>query len=109
MSGDTAGIRSRPGEPSRVFSGLVGQTVPSHTLVPSDLLIDPARYPSEGDWAFCRFDDERIPALRLSVSATTREPDVKSMPRLSPLPPIDRAPVSRMTPDSAKKYLDFPV
>jgi hypothetical protein len=31
----------------------------------SDLLIDPTRFPSEGDWAFCRFDDERIPALRM--------------------------------------------
>ena len=42
-------------------------------------------------------------------SATTREPDVKSMPRLSPLPPIDSAPISRITPDSAKKYFDFPM
>ncbi len=65
MDGDTAGIRSRPGEPSRAFSGLVGHTLPSGALAPSDLLMDPSRFPSEGDWAFCRFDDERIPALRM--------------------------------------------
>ena len=48
-----------------MFSGLVGQTLPSHALAAGDLLIDPMRFPSEGDWAFCRFDDERIPALRM--------------------------------------------
>lgn len=62
---DQAGTRSRPGEPSRVFSGLVGRTVPAADVPLSDVVIDPVRYPSEGDWAFCRFDDERFPALRM--------------------------------------------
>ena len=65
MADRVASLRSRPGEPSRAFSALVGHTLPAADLRPADLLIDPTRFPSEGDWAFCRFDDERIPALRM--------------------------------------------
>lgn len=57
--------RSRPGERSRVFEGRVGETAPAADLAASDLLIDPARFPSEGEWAFCRFDSAEIPALRM--------------------------------------------
>ncbi|MFN8620819.1 MAG: hypothetical protein U0869_08765 [Chloroflexota bacterium] len=57
--------RSRPGDPSRVFDGRVGQTVAATAVTDHDLRIDPARYPSEGEWAFCRFDDPAIPALRM--------------------------------------------
>ncbi len=42
-------------------------------------------------------------------SATRRVPDVKSIPRFRPFPPIARAPISRINPDAAKKYFDFPM
>jgi hypothetical protein len=34
-------------------------------MSPRDYLIDSSRYSSEGNWAFCRFDSDEIPALRL--------------------------------------------
>ena len=60
-SADTA---SRPGEPSRVFAGIVGQTSRAGDVAPSDYLVDRGRFHSEGDWAFCRFDSPDIPAVR---------------------------------------------
>src|SRR5690348_358674 len=38
----------------------------------------------------------------LASVASMRAPDVKSMPRFRPRPPIASAPMSRMTPDSEK-------
>src|SRR5918911_3150652 len=38
-----------------------------------------------------------------------RVPEVKSMPRLRPLPPTARAPTNRITPDSVKKYREAPM
>jgi hypothetical protein len=34
-------------------------------MPPVDYLMDVSRYSSEGNWAFCRFDSDEIPALRL--------------------------------------------
>jgi hypothetical protein len=50
---------------SRVFDGAVGRTVAAASVSQRDYLIDPNRFPSEGNWAFCRFEGEDIPALRL--------------------------------------------
>ena len=38
-----------------------------------------------------------------------RVPEVKSIPRFRPLPPIASAPTSRITPDIEKKYLEAPM
>ena len=38
-----------------------------------------------------------------------RVPEVKSIPRFSPRPPIASAPISRMTPDIVKKYREAPM
>jgi hypothetical protein len=50
---------------SAVFGGPVGVTVPVARVAEHDYLLDTRRYPSEGYWAFCRFDNEEIPAIRL--------------------------------------------
>lgn len=61
MSGDAAVL----GDESAVFEAAVGHTVPASRLAPNDYLIDPRRFASEGNWAFCRFDSDDVPALRL--------------------------------------------
>src|SRR5437764_787298 len=74
-----------------------------NTLLPRDLLetfctcgpAAPAASTTDLTWA--------------SVAGFTRlavilVPDVKSMPRFRPLPPIARAPISRITPDSEKNH-----
>src|SRR6516165_12261339 len=38
-----------------------------------------------------------------------REPDLKLMPKFSPLPPIASAPISRIVPDSVKNHLERPM
>ena len=50
---------------SLAYSGAVGVTVPATQVASKDRLLDPARFPSEGYWAFCRFESEAIPAVRL--------------------------------------------
>jgi hypothetical protein len=50
---------------SEAFQGIVGEWQPAAEVSPRDYLIDPSRYPSEGLWAFCRFDHPDVPALRL--------------------------------------------
>lgn len=50
---------------SVAFSGAVGVAVAAADVSPRDYLIDIDRYPSEGNWAFCRFENEEIPAIRL--------------------------------------------
>jgi hypothetical protein len=50
---------------SRVFEGTVGETRPAMLVSKHDYLIEPNRFPSEGNWAFCRFDGDEVPALRL--------------------------------------------
>jgi hypothetical protein len=52
-------------ELSMVFDGAVGRTLAAMSVAQRDFLIDPKRFPSEGNWAFCRFESEDIPALRL--------------------------------------------
>ena len=44
-----------------------------------------------------------------SSPVVMRVPEVKSIPRFKPLPPIASAPISRITPDIEKKYLDAPM
>ena len=50
---------------SALFEGAVGETVPGSSVSKRDYLIDTASFPSEGNWAFCRFDSDEVPALRL--------------------------------------------
>lgn len=55
---------SLPGEASRVYLGRVGETYPAAEVDPDDYIVDPDRFDSEGDWAFCRFTSSRVPAVR---------------------------------------------
>src|SRR5436305_2169781 len=78
------------------------------TLLPSALLVI---FCTSGLPAPADVITERIWA---SLAGWTRlvvilVPDVKSMPRLRPLPPIARAPISRITPDSEKNHLEAPM
>jgi hypothetical protein len=50
---------------SVAFSTAVGVTVPAAQVASNDRLLDPARFSSEGYWAFCRFESEDILAVRL--------------------------------------------
>ncbi|MGA8706443.1 MAG: hypothetical protein WB646_05590 [Steroidobacteraceae bacterium] len=59
----TGSVQSPAG--SLAFSGAVGVTVPATQVLWYDRLLDPARFPSEGYWAFCRFESDAIPAVRL--------------------------------------------
>ncbi len=56
-------VSSLPG--SLAFSGAVGVTVAATQVPAHDRLLDPARFPSEGYWAFCCFESQTIPAVRL--------------------------------------------
>ncbi len=47
------------------FRGPVGVAVPAASVSERDYLIDADRYPSEGNWAFCRFESDEVPAIRL--------------------------------------------
>ena len=38
-----------------------------------------------------------------------REPDLKSIPKFRPLPPMASAPISRIVPDSEKNHRDAPM
>ena len=58
------GIVSSP-QRSLAFSGAVGVTVPAAQVPSQDRLLDATRFPSEGYWAFCRFENDTIPAVRL--------------------------------------------
>ncbi|OHD68932.1 MAG: hypothetical protein A2177_05165 [Spirochaetes bacterium RBG_13_68_11] len=58
-------IESLPGQPSKTFSGQIGRTCPAAEFPKQDLLLDTRRFDSEGYWAFCRFDSEEVPALRM--------------------------------------------
>jgi hypothetical protein len=59
------GSISSPRGGSLAFNGAVGVTVPATQVALIDRLLDPARFPSEGYWAFCRFESDAIPAVRL--------------------------------------------
>jgi hypothetical protein len=50
---------------SAAFSGHVGIADPAARVPKRDYLLDRGRYPSEGLWAFCRFENEEVPAIRL--------------------------------------------
>jgi hypothetical protein len=71
---------SLPGERSRVFSGRVGQTYAASDWPLADVVADPERYTSEGDWAFCRFDSEAIPAVRMGYQAGSFEIGAEDQP-----------------------------
>jgi len=63
--GEYGTIESLPGQSSETFSGTIGRTCPAAELPKQDLLLDTRRFDSEGYWAFCRFDSEEVPALRM--------------------------------------------
>ena len=65
--------RSLPGEPSRVFEARVGETYPADAWAIADVIVDRGRFASDGDWAFCRFDSEEIPAVRMGFQAGSFE------------------------------------
>jgi hypothetical protein len=50
---------------SEVFEGRVGASVAAALVPKRDYLIDPSRFPSEGNWAFCRFSGHDVPAARM--------------------------------------------
>lgn len=50
---------------SNVFSSPVGRGIRASELSPEDYLIQATRFPSEGNWAFCRFSNPALPAARL--------------------------------------------
>src|SRR5450631_1951263 len=50
---------------SRIFGATVGCSVPAASFSKHDYLIDPSRFASKGNWAFCRFTSEEVPAARL--------------------------------------------
>jgi len=59
------GTRPAAGQPSAAFVGTVGVATVASNLARQDYLIDTHRFPSEGNWAFCRFDNEEVLAVRL--------------------------------------------
>jgi hypothetical protein len=78
----TERTESLPGQASLTFSGIVGRTYPAASFPRQDLLIDPGRFDSEGNWAFCRFTSREVPALRrgfqrggFNIGTDEREPD----------------------------------
>ena len=67
-------------------------------------------------WIFASARPSALSALRTSSTvaafvsgAVMRVPPSKSMPKLTPLPAIASAPISRMTPDIEKNHLDAPM
>jgi hypothetical protein len=73
---------SLPGQPSLCFAGEVGRTYPSGSFPAGDRGFDPARFPSEGCWAFCAFDNDEILAVRMgfqkgsfNITPVDRPPD----------------------------------
>jgi hypothetical protein len=73
---------SLPGQPGLTFSGIIGRTYPAASIPMQDLLIDPRRFDSEGNWAFCRFESEEVPAVRIgfqrggfNIGTADRKPD----------------------------------
>lgn len=76
------GLESLPGQKSLTFSRIVGMTYPAAQFPKQDYLIDPSRFDSEGNWAFCRFTSQEIPAVRMgfqrggfNITATEKIPD----------------------------------
>src|SRR3984885_2953680 len=64
-----------------------------------------------GSWTPAELTTERTAddVAGLARVGPIRAPEVKSMPRFSPRPPMARAPMSRMTPDREKKYFEAPM
>ena len=61
---------------------------------------------SELGWTTARVieaQEERTVVAERSSAAVIRVPEVKSMPRLRPRPPMASAPMSRITPERVKK------
>jgi hypothetical protein len=61
----TETLESLPGQKSMTFSGTVGTTYIPAKFPQENYLIDASRFASEGNWAFCRFTSEEIPAVRM--------------------------------------------
>jgi len=60
-----SGPRFSSGRQSAAFAGGVGVSTPASRVSASDYLMAPDRFPSEGNWAFCRFKSDDVPAIRL--------------------------------------------
>jgi hypothetical protein len=56
---------SLPGDRSLAFSGVVGRTYDAESFPKKDYIIDSTRYDSEGNWAFCRFENDEVYAARM--------------------------------------------
>jgi hypothetical protein len=79
---EMATVESLPGSKSRTFAGIIGKTYPPAEFPKQNYLIDQSRFDSEGNWAFCRFDSEEIPAVRMgfqrggfNVTPSKKAPD----------------------------------
>lgn len=62
---NTHSRRPVAGQLSLAFNSVVGIPIPSSEFPGKDYLIDPGRFPSEGNWAFCRFTSQQVPATRI--------------------------------------------
>ena len=56
-----------------MFEARVGETYPADAWAIADVIVDRGRFASDGDWAFCRFDSEEIPAVRMGFQAGSFE------------------------------------
>lgn len=77
-----SGTRPIAGQPSAAFLGAIGVATVASNLAKQDYLIDPRKFRSEGNWAFCRFDSDDVPAVRLgfqkgglNAGTIERQPD----------------------------------
>jgi hypothetical protein len=50
---------------SAAFDGVIGVAVPVLSVGKDNYLIDSNRFPSEGNWAFCRFESDEVRAARI--------------------------------------------
>lgn len=72
--------RSLPGDRSLTFRGVVGRTYDAGSFPKRDYLIDSSRYASEGNWAFCRFENDEVYAARLGFELGSFNITEKELP-----------------------------
>ena len=85
--GTCQGMSGRPQVPVRssaAFVTSVGKAVQATAFPTQDYLIDDTRFVSEGNWAFCRFTGDEIPAMRLGFQGLAGRSSVecRRKPRL---------------------------
>ena len=58
-------LQSLAGEKSLNFTGTIGKTISAADLAKENYLVDDTRFESEGNWAFCRFNSEKVYGARM--------------------------------------------